>query len=239
MASFKIPNKPNTIILLTFKVLLALFLVFIVTSFILVFYYRFFNPSSTPFMRFRMEQLGNKHIKIKWIPYEKIGKNIKLAVVTSEDSSFLNHKGFNFKAIENAYYLNKKLGFNKYGASTISQQVAKNLFLWNGKSWTRKVLEAYFTSLIELNWSKKRILEVYLNIIEYGKGVFGIYNATNCYFEKNPSNVTPFEASLITAALPSPLHYSLLKPSNELLQRSARVRYLIRRYKGKYNLDSL
>jgi monofunctional glycosyltransferase len=154
------------------------------------------------------------HVSLK-----QISKNAKLAVIASEDQLFPDHNGFDMKSIQKALDFNKKKKGKKIrGASTISQQVAKNVFLWQGRSWFRKGLEVYFTFLIELTWGKKRILEVYLNEAEMGKGVFGIEAAAQKYFRKPASKLTRTEAAMIAASLPNPKRYTV-KPVSIYVSR--------------------
>lgn len=141
-----------------------------------------------------------------WIPIEEISTNLQLAVICSEDQNFLKHHGFDIKAIEKAYENNKK-GKKLKGASTISQQTAKNVFLWPNRSWLRKGLETYFTFLIELIWSKERIIEVYLNSIEMGPGIYGAEAASQYWFKKSASKLSIYEAAAIASILPNPLRY--------------------------------
>ncbi len=143
----------------------------------------------------------------------------KLAVIASEDQLFPDHNGFDIKGIERALAFNKKKKGKKIrGASTISQQVAKNIFLWQGRSWFRKGLEVYFTFMIELVWSKQRILEVYLNEAEMGKGIFGIEAAAKQYFKKPAKRLTRTEAAMIAASLPNPVRYTV-KPASTYVSR--------------------
>ena len=143
----------------------------------------------------------------------------KLAVIASEDQLFPDHNGFDIKGIERALAFNKKKKGKKIrGASTISQQVAKNVFLWQGRSWFRTGLEVYFTFMIELVWSKQRILEVYLNEAEMGKGIFGIEAAAKKYFKKPASRLTRTEAAMIAASLPNPVRYTV-KPASTYVSR--------------------
>jgi monofunctional biosynthetic peptidoglycan transglycosylase len=148
-----------------------------------------------------------------------MSKAAKLAVIASEDQLFPDHNGFDIKGIERALAFNKKKKGKKIrGASTISQQVAKNVFLWQGRSWFRKGLEVYFTFMIELVWSKERILEVYLNEAEMGKGIFGIEAAAKKYFKKPASRLTRTEAAMIAASLPNPVRYTV-KPVSTYVSR--------------------
>ena len=142
------------------------------------------------------------------------------AVVASEDQLFLEHWGFDFKSIEKAYENNqKKKRRTIRGASTISQQVAKNVFLWPGRSWVRKGLEVYFTVLIEILWDKKRIVEVYLNVAEMGDGIYGVEAASRKYFKRGANKISRSQAALIAAILPNPLKYSATKPTAYIKKR--------------------
>jgi monofunctional biosynthetic peptidoglycan transglycosylase len=179
--------------------------------------YRFINPPLTPLMimrTYQQKEAKNKHLKLikRWVPLNKITPNMILAVVSSEDNNFTTHWGFDFKAIREAEEYNKNHKI-KRGASTISQQTAKNVFLWSTRSYLRKGLEIYFTSMIELFWNKKRIMEVYLNVIEFGKGIYGIEMASQTYFHKPASMLTKSEAAMLAAILPSPLKRNPLKPT--------------------------
>ena len=150
---------------------------------------------------------------------DEMSKAAKLAVIASEDQLFPDHNGFDIKGIERALAFNKKKKGKKIrGASTISQQVAKNVFHWQGRSWFRKGLEVYFTFMIELVWSKQRMLEVYLNEAEMGKGIFGIEAAAKKYFKKPASKLTRTEAAMIAASLPNPVRYSV-KPASTYVSR--------------------
>ena len=141
-----------------------------------------------------------------WVPIEEISINVQLAVICSEDQNFLKHHGFDVKAIEKAYENNKK-GKRLKGASSISQQTSKNVFLWPQRSWLRKGLETYFTFLIELIWSKERIMEVYLNSIEMGPGIYGVEAASQYWFKKSASSLSIQEAAAIASILPNPIRY--------------------------------
>lgn len=153
------------------------------------------------------------------VSLDEMSTAAKLAVIASEDQLFPDHNGFDIKGIERALAFNKKKKGKKIrGASTISQQVAKNVFLWQGRSWFRKGLEVYFTFMIELVWSKQRILEVYLNEAEMGKGIFGIEAAAKKYFKKPASRLTRTEAAMIAASLPNPVRYTV-KPASTYVSR--------------------
>ena len=154
----------------------------------------------------------------KHVAMHSISKQAKLAVIASEDQLFPDHNGFDFKNIQKALVYNKKKPGRVRGASTISQQVAKNIFLWQGRSWIRKGLEVYFTFMIELIWGKKRILEVYLNEAEMGKGIFGIEAASKKYFKHSASKLSRSEAAMIAASLPNPVRFTV-KPLSSYVSR--------------------
>jgi len=199
-------------------------LFFFFSTILSVFTYRFINPPLTPLMVLRIFQQVTEGEKIMlkkdWVSLDKISPQLQLAVVASEDNRFLEHHGFDFEAIEKAKdYNEKKRGKKMRGASTISQQTAKNVFLWPQRSWIRKGLEAYLTVLIELVWSKQRIMEVYLNVIETGKGIYGAEKASQIYFNKPASKISPGEAALVAAILPNPLKWNPSRPTSFLLSR--------------------
>lgn len=187
----------------------------------LVILYKWLPVPVTPLMVIRTVQqtVNGEDIvwKHDWESLDNISKNMQLAVICSEDQNFLNHSGFDMKAIEKAIEYNKK-GKRTRGASTISQQTAKNVFLWPHRSWVRKGLEVYFTFLIELIWSKERIMEVYLNSVEMGKGVYGAEAAAQHWFKKPASNLRKQEAAAIAAVLPNPLRYRA-NPATNYIQR--------------------
>lgn len=164
--------------------------------------------------------LQGRGLKRDYITYSEMGRNAKLAVISSEDQLFPDHNGFDWNAIQKAMKYNQNPKHKKIkGASTISQQTAKNVFLWNGRNWLRKGLEVYHTFMIEWIWGKKRILETYLNIAEMGSGVFGIEAASQYYFHKPARQLSKSEAAWIAAVLPSPLRYNIVKPSAFLQRR--------------------
>lgn len=190
--------------------------------------YRFINPPITFLMIQRtVERLWDgKGWKLEkdWRDFDELSDNLKVAAIAGEDANFLNHWGFDTKAIQKAYLKNKQ-GKPIRGGSTISQQVAKNVFLWPGRSWVRKGFEAYFTLLIEIFWSKKRILEVYLNVAEMGRGVYGAEAATQYYYNKSSARLTKSQAALLIAVLPNPLAWSPLKPTRYV---SAKKYFILR-----------
>lgn len=168
-----------------------------------------------------------------WVPIEEISPNIQKAVIASEDGTFLTHYGFDFSAIQKAVKNNSK-GKRLKGGSTISQQTAKNIFLWQGRSYLRKGLEAYFTILIEIFWSKERIMEVYLNSIEMGDGVYGIEAASKHWYRKSANNLTKFEAAGIAAILPNPRKYKATNSSSYIERRKGRIVKHMRYVKLEY-----
>lgn len=157
-----------------------------------------------------------------WEPLENISPNLQKAVIASEDGNFLNHNGFDFKAIEKAFKNNEK-GKRIKGGSTISQQTAKNVFLWQGRSYLRKGLEAYFTVLIELVWGKERIMEVYLNSIEMGNGVYGAQEAARHWYSTSAKDLTVKEAAGIAAILPNPRKFKASNSSSYINKRKAKI----------------
>ncbi|MEJ6792340.1 MAG: monofunctional biosynthetic peptidoglycan transglycosylase [Lacinutrix sp.] len=192
---------------------------FIIISFGLVMLFKWVPVPITPLMVIRyFEKDSPKILQHDWQPLENISKNLQLAVICSEDQNFLKHNGFDIKAIEKAYQDNKK-GKRIKGASSISQQTAKNLFLWPQRSWLRKGFETYFTFLIELTWSKERIMEVYLNSIEMGDGIYGAEAAAKYWFKKPASKLSKLEASAIAAILPSPRKYKANPVTNYIAGR--------------------
>ncbi|MCB7481940.1 monofunctional biosynthetic peptidoglycan transglycosylase [Christiangramia sediminis] len=214
-----------------FKVLLGLFLF----SIFIVVVYKWVPVPFTPLMAIRYFENPDEPIEHDWVPMEDISRHLQLAVIASEDQNFANHSGFDFKAIEKAMEDNRS-GRKIRGASTISQQTAKNVFLWPGRTWFRKGLEAYFTFLIEIIWSKERILEVYLNSIEMGKGVYGAQAASQYWFKKNASDLGPYEAAAIAAVLPNPREYRA-NPASGFIQ--GRKNWIVRQMRnyGKFMLD--
>ncbi|TCC86480.1 monofunctional biosynthetic peptidoglycan transglycosylase [Pedobacter frigiditerrae] len=194
---------------------------FILFSVIWVLAYRFINPPITPLMVQRNWERSAKDLPAKadrkWVKFKDISDNMKRAAVSAEDQLFLQHMGFDIKAIEKAYAANEKKKNQKkkkvIGGSTISQQTAKNVFLWPGRSYIRKGFEAYFTLLIELLWSKERILEVYLNVIEMGDGIYGAEAAAQEYYGKSCSSMTKSQASLLAACFPNPRRWTPNKPT--------------------------
>ena len=205
-----------------FKFILRLILWLFAFSIVLVIFFKWVPVPITPLMLIRnIEQLqDDKKLVLKhdWVPIEAISKNLQLAVICSEDQNFLAHNGFDMEAIEKAVKHNKK-GKRIRGASSISQQTAKNVFLWPQRSWFRKGLEVYFTFLIELFWSKERIMEVYLNSIEMGNGIYGVEAASQFWFKKPAIKLNRNEAAAIAAILPNPLRYRANPATNYIQGR--------------------
>lgn len=160
-----------------------------------------------------------------WVPLSNISPHLPVAVMASEDQRFLIHHGFDFDAIEKAAKRNLSGNKRKLGASTISQQTAKNVFLWPGRSWTRKGFEVYFTFLIETFWSKQRIMEVYLNSIEMGNGIYGADAVAEYHFDKTADELSRAECALIAATLPNPRKYSSKSPSTYMRKRQAKIEH--------------
>ncbi len=199
---------------------------FLVASLGGVLLFRFVPVPVTPLMVIRsLESLGGDRwvgIHKDWVPLDEISPTVQRAVLKAEDYRFFEHSGFDYEAIRKAYDYNKRHQVKK-GASTISQQTAKNVFLWPGRSWIRKGFEAYFTVLIEFVWPKDRILEVYLNVIEMGPGVYGVEAAAQKYFKKSAAKLNPHEASLIAAVLPNPRKFRIERPSIYVMARQRRI----------------
>ncbi|MCZ8131858.1 MAG: monofunctional biosynthetic peptidoglycan transglycosylase [Steroidobacteraceae bacterium] len=159
-------------------------------------------------------------VDYRWTPYARISRHAKLAVIAAEDQKFAFHPGFDFESIDEAIR-DRERGKRLRGASTISQQVAKNLFLWKGQNFVRKGLEAWFTLWIELLWPKRRILEVYLNVAEFGPGIYGVGAAAPRFFRKEPARLSRGEAALLAAVLPNPRRFRVQRPSAYVLGRQA------------------
>ncbi|MFM7645959.1 MAG: monofunctional biosynthetic peptidoglycan transglycosylase [Sphingomonadales bacterium] len=166
------------------------------------------------------EWVSGQGLTRDYIRADQMTPYARLAVLSSEDQLFLAHNGFDWERIQKAFEYNKKKTDRLRGGSTISQQTAKNVFLWQGRSWLRKGLEVYFTFMIEWVWGKRRILEVYLNVIEMGSGIFGIEAASQHYFNKRASQLSRYEAALIAAVLPSPKKYRIQPPSRYMQRRA-------------------
>ncbi len=201
-------------------------LLFFVTSLGFVLLYRFVPVPVTPLMVLRSAEslFDEKFVGIEndWVPIEEIAPSVQKAILKAEDYRFFEHNGFDYEAIQKAMKYNQTHK-RKKGASTVSQQTAKNVFLWPSRSWIRKGFEAYFTVLIEAVWPKERIMEVYLNVIELGHGVYGVEAAAQKFFKRSAKNLNPYQASLIAAVLPNPRKFRIDRPSIYVLARQRRI----------------
>ncbi len=218
-----------------FKFILKLISVLILFSIFMVLLYKWLPVPFTPLMAIRYFENPEEEIQHSWVPRQDISRHLQLSVIASEDQNFVKHNGFDFEAIEKAIEDNQK-GKRVRGASTISQQTAKNVFLWPGRNWFRKGLEVYFTFLIETFWSKERILEVYLNSIEMGRGVYGAEAAAQHWFNKSAANLSIYEAAAIAAVLPNPREYRANPASNYINQRKNWIVRQMQNY-GKFTLE--
>ena len=216
----------------TFKKVLRLLkwaiLIFFSSSILITLIFRFINPPITPLMMIRVvEQIADGEkptLKKDWVSIDEISTNMKLAVIASEDNNFESHFGVDFKAIQKANKLNQK-GKKIRGASTITQQTAKNIFLWPARTWVRKGLELYFTGLVEVIWGKKRIMEVYLNMIEMGDGIYGVEAASQEYFHKSASKLSRSEAAAIAAVLPNPRRWRPDRPTPYIQKKKGWIQW--------------
>jgi monofunctional glycosyltransferase len=202
------------------------FLFFLIFSLSGVLAYRFIPVPFTPLMVQRVieQKMEGKTLRMKhsWVPISRISDNMVQASIAGEDANFMDHYGFDLEAIQKAQKANKR-GKRLRGASTISQQTCKNAFLWLGRNYIRKGLEMYFTVMVEATWSKKRIMEVYLNSIEMGDGIFGVEAAAQTYFHKTASKLTRGEAAMIVAAFPNPRKRNPAAPSALMLRRQQAI----------------
>nr|WP_199042290.1 monofunctional biosynthetic peptidoglycan transglycosylase [Dyella sp. ASV24] len=216
------PRRPLAVRLL--RCLLLLLLAWLVVSWLAVLVLRFVPPWTSAVMMER--QIGalihgenDFHLRHRWVPWSQVSSYVPLAMVAGEDQKFPFHHGFDFDSIQNAVDAADE-GRRLRGASTISQQTAKNLFLWNGRSFVRKGLEAYFTVLIELTWPKQRILEVYMNIAELGDGIYGVGVASDAFFHVPPAQLSAAQAARLAAVLPSPRRFHADHPSAYVQSRA-------------------
>lgn len=211
-------------------ILRKILLIFFISSVGAVILYRFAPVYFTPLMIIRsIQQMARGEAPIckhAWTPLQNISPSLSVAVIASEDNRFKTHHGFDFIEIQKAIKENETRK-KKRGASTISQQTAKNVFLWPSSSWFRKGLEVYFTALIELFWSKERIMEVYLNSIEMGKGIYGAQAVAKAHFHTTAYKLTTAQSALIAASLPNPIKYNSGKPSSYLLKRQKQIMRLM------------
>lgn len=203
-----------------------LLIFFFASTILAVIVYRFMPVFVTPLMVIRsVQQIASGEMptcKHTWVSFDQISPNLPMAVIASEDNRFAEHNGFDFIEIEKAMKENDQRK-RKRGASTISQQTAKNVFLWPQSSWIRKGFEVYFTFLVELCWSKERIMEVYLNSIEMGKGIYGAQAAAKYKFGTTAAKLTRGQCALIAATLPNPIRFNSAKPSSYILKRQNQI----------------
>lgn len=206
------------------KIGIAAAIVFVGVPVVLLLLYRFVPPPGTPLMLIRMAE--GYGVNKRWVPFSQISPHLAFSVISSEDNLFCEHHGFDFGSMSEAFE-DMAAGGRSRGASTISQQTAKNLFLWPDHSWLRKGIEAYLTVLMEALWSKQRILEVYLNVIEWGPGLYGAQAAAHDFFGKSANALTAHEAALMAAALPDPLYFSPKHPTAYLNERARIIEHRI------------
>ncbi|MEG1909838.1 MAG: monofunctional biosynthetic peptidoglycan transglycosylase, partial [Bacteroidales bacterium] len=216
------------------KIILACIVLFLASSVLTTIVYRFVNPPITPLMLIRTTQqlMKGEALKLKkdWVPIEEISPNMVRAVVAGEDNLFITHAGFDVKAIAKAQkYNDRKQGKKIHGGSTISQQTAKNVFLWPNRSYIRKGLEVYFTVLIEAFWPKERIMEVYLNVIEMGNGIYGIQTAAETYYGISAKNLSKSQSAMIATILPAPRKRNPAHPSSYMYRHQKRILSLMRK----------
>lgn len=219
-------GKKRSIFRVFLSVLKWVVLLFFGSSLIFTLLFKFVNPPVTVFMVYqtmsRLAKGEEASLKKKWVDIEDISPRMIRAVIASEDNLFVSHWGIDTKAVKEAVDHNKK-GKRMRGGSTISQQTAKNVFLWPSRTFIRKGLEFYFTMLIEQIWGKKRIMEVYLNVIETGNGMYGVEAAAQKYFRTSSSRLSDSQAALIASSLPSPRRYNPANPGNYLTKRKGQV----------------
>jgi monofunctional glycosyltransferase len=218
-------KKDRNLLRRIWRIIWKTFLILFVAQLIYIIVLKWINPPIT-ITQFS-SWISGDGLKRDYVDYDEMSYQIKLAVISSEDQLYPDHDGFDWKSIEKAIKYNQKkpnrVRGNLHGGSTISQQVAKNVFLWQSRNWIRKGLEAYFTTMIELIWGKKRILEMYLNVIEMGKGIYGVEAASKTYFNKAAKNLSRREAAMIAACLPNPKKY-IVKPAHPyIIVNSGRI----------------
>ena len=208
-----------------------------VLTILMVLPWRWVPPPTTAFM-LQEHTLGEGTVHYQWVPWDGISSHLPIAAVAAEDQKFPDHFGFDFDEIGKALERNRS-GGRLRGASTITQQVAKNLYLWPGQNLVRKGLEAYFTLAIELLWPKRRILEVYLNVAEFGPGVFGAVAASRHAFGREPAELTPHQAATLIAVLPSPKRMSAAAPSEYVMRRTGEIEAAVAQLGGATYLRGL
>ncbi len=217
----KKPGKKTSLALRTWRIFRKVFIILFLLQLFYIVLLRWVDPPIT--VTQFVSWVSGHGLKRDYVSRKKMSPQARLAVIASEDQLFADHNGFDWTSIQKAMKYNKKKPGRLRGGSTISQQVAKNVFLWQGRSWVRKGLEAYFTFMIELLWGKKRIMDVYLNVIETGDGIFGFEMASRIYFNKPAKDLTKQEAAMIAACLPSPKRIRVKPPSKFTVNRSRAI----------------
>ena len=197
---------------------------------------RWVNPATTAFMLGDERDLDD--IRFEWVSWDRMSDSLALAVIASEDQRFFDHAGIDFDSIRKSVEESRR-GEGLRGASTITQQVAKNLYLWRARSFVRKGIEAYLALLVDLAWPKRRILEVYLNVAEFGPGVYGVGAASEVFFGKPASAVGDAEAALLAAVLPSPVRMSVARPSDYVRERQRWIVGQMQRLRREHVIDSI
>ena len=236
-------TRKNSILRRLARWLLWLVLICVALSVCCVLLLRWIDPPFTAYMAEAQIAAWAKRdssyvVRHRWVDLQQISPNLPLAVIASEDQKFPEHWGFDVEAIEKAYELNQH-SHRVRGASTISQQVAKNLFLWSGRSYFRKSLEAYFTLLIEACWPKRRILEIYLNAAEFGNGTYGAEAAAQRFFHVSAARLTRNDAALLAAVLPNPQRFSAAMPSAYVQRRRDEILVQMQALGGAEMLDEI
>jgi monofunctional biosynthetic peptidoglycan transglycosylase len=237
------PKKNKSWVRLLTVGILGILLGLVIISFLLVLTLRWINPPTSMMMTLQRCEAARHHrkdfrIDYRWVNWEQIALHLPLAIIASEDQKFPIHHGFDLEAIADAVKTRMD-GGRLRGASTITQQVAKNLFLWPGKSLSRKGIEAYFTTLIEIFWSKRRVLEVYMNIAEFGDGIFGAEAACQRYFGKPASHIHLWDAARLAAVLPDPKAMNPKRPSAYVYKRAQWIQRQIYQMGGKQVLEKI
>ena len=220
---------------LLMHVLMRLVLAVVLLSLVLVLPWRWINPPSSSFI-LQDALRSERDIEHDWIPIEEISPWLAISIIAAEDQKFPHHHGFDFDQIQAAL---SQVGARPPGASTLTQQLAKNLYLWSGRSYIRKGLEAYLTLWIEGLWSKHRILEIYLNIVEFGPGVYGADAASRIFFHRQALQLTPKEAALLAAVLPNPKKMSAQNPSYYVQHRALQIEEAVSQLGGPAYLSSI
>ncbi len=225
------------------RILLLLPVLFVVVTALQVAVLRFVDPPTSAFMLARQAQAWGEgewgyRVAYDWRDMEAIATSLPMSVIAAEDQNFARHPGFDLDAIGKAMDNNAR-GGRVRGGSTISQQVAKNLFLWQGRSWVRKGLEAWYTVLIEAMWPKQRILEVYVNIAEFGDGIYGAQAAARSYWRKDAARLSGAESARLAAVLPAPRRYSAVRPGPYVQRRAAWIQRQVRQLGGAGYLQQL